>query len=77
MAQFSRPYLVGLLTGAGMGLLVGWVLNSKSWYNGSESGTAIVAAASSVLCGGGLVLLSWGRRGRGDSNRKEESGSST
>lgn len=61
----ARAYIVGLLTGLGLGLLVGWVLNSAHWYNGSTSGTPVVGGVAAVLCGVGLVIYSFGRRGKG------------
>src|SRR4051812_9922462 len=61
----ARAYIVGFLTGSGFGLLVGWVLNSAHWYNGSTSGTPVVVGVMTVLCGAGLVIYSLGRRGGG------------
>ena len=62
MTPAARNYIVGLLTGSGIGLIVGWVLNSEYWYNGSTRSTPIVGGITAVLCGAGVVIHSLGRR---------------
>ena len=61
----ARTYTVGILTGSGIGLLVGWVLNSAYWYNGSTAGTPVVGGITAILCGAGAVIYSLRRRGEG------------
>lgn len=65
MTPSAKGYVVGLLTGSGIGLIVGWVLNTESWYNGSSRYTPIVGGISAILCGAGLVVHSWRRRPAG------------